>query len=222
MQTAYIPCSKFNIHILSLRSFIQRIRPGPRLFWKFLNKLIFYGKPHAQPPSWRTTPCRSSAAAYSVYSQQSSIAGGHVYIWNPMTSHAVVTRDPPNTHVLWVPVYICIYIYIYIYIYVCVCVCVCVCVYIYIYMYVCVCVCVYTVTVWFDLNEWKISLIMSPLLVHLWWWTISAVDTQLLCFNQWHFYFCVKDVRQRILKSVGLWFRWQSNMRQQIRIKRRW
>jgi len=33
-------------------------------------------RPHAQPPSWRTTPCRLSATAYSIYSQLSSISGG--------------------------------------------------------------------------------------------------------------------------------------------------
>jgi hypothetical protein len=30
---------------------------------------------HAQPPSWRTIPCRLSAAAYSIYSQLPSVAG---------------------------------------------------------------------------------------------------------------------------------------------------
>jgi len=30
---------------------------------------IFYGEGLAQPPSWRTTPCRMFATAYSIYSQ---------------------------------------------------------------------------------------------------------------------------------------------------------
>jgi hypothetical protein len=34
----------------------------------FHNKLTFYGE-GSNPPSWRTTPCRLSATAYSVYSQ---------------------------------------------------------------------------------------------------------------------------------------------------------
>jgi hypothetical protein len=34
--------------------------------------------PHAQHPSWRTTPCRLSATAYSIYSQLPSIPGGCV------------------------------------------------------------------------------------------------------------------------------------------------
>jgi hypothetical protein len=33
-------------------------------------------QPHAQTLSWRTTPCRLSAVAYSIYSQLSSIVGG--------------------------------------------------------------------------------------------------------------------------------------------------
>jgi hypothetical protein len=33
---------------------------------------------HTQPPSWRHTPCRLSAAAYSIYWQLPSIAGGRL------------------------------------------------------------------------------------------------------------------------------------------------
>jgi hypothetical protein len=47
----------------------------------FRNKLIFYGEQllaHAQPPSWRTTPFRLSATAYSIYSQLPSISGGRL------------------------------------------------------------------------------------------------------------------------------------------------
>jgi hypothetical protein len=64
----------------------QRIRPGLRLCLIFPNKFIFYGEglqPHAQPPSWRTASCRLSAAAYSIYSQLISIAGGRSSICNP-------------------------------------------------------------------------------------------------------------------------------------------
>jgi hypothetical protein len=76
----------------SLRSFIQRMRPVPRLHVRFRNKLIFYGEEllaHVQPPSWRTIPCRLSATAYSIHSQLPSIR-------NLRTRLAVVTRDPPN------------------------------------------------------------------------------------------------------------------------------
>jgi hypothetical protein len=63
-------------------------------------------------PSWRATPCYLSAAAYSIYSQLTSIAGGRSSIRNPRTRHAVGTGIPPiYTHT--------IYIYIYIYIYKC-------------------------------------------------------------------------------------------------------
>jgi hypothetical protein len=62
-------------------------------------------QPHAQPPSWRTTPCRLSAAAYSVNSQE-----GVSSIRNLRTRHAVVKRDPPNMRIL---IHIKKYIYIY-------------------------------------------------------------------------------------------------------------
>jgi hypothetical protein len=94
--TQYISCTKFPVHIYSLRFFIQRIRPCSRLVWMVHNMLNFYGEgvclPHLQTPSWRTTPCRLSAAAYSVYSQLPSIAVSRTSIRNPRTRHAVVTR----------------------------------------------------------------------------------------------------------------------------------
>jgi hypothetical protein len=37
-------------------------------------------QPHAQRPSWRTTPCRLSATAYSTYSQQPSVSGGLLHL----------------------------------------------------------------------------------------------------------------------------------------------
>jgi hypothetical protein len=43
-------------------------------------------------PSWRTTHCRLSVVTYAVYSQLTSIAGGHPPIRNPRPHHAVVTR----------------------------------------------------------------------------------------------------------------------------------
>jgi hypothetical protein len=79
MHTSNIPGSKSHAHFLALRSFIKRICPCPRLLVIFHNKFTFYSEemlPHAQPPSWRTTPCRLSATAYSIYLQLSSISGG--------------------------------------------------------------------------------------------------------------------------------------------------
>jgi hypothetical protein len=48
-----IPDTKSHINFLSLRSFIQEIRPGPRLFEHIRNKLIFYGEELLAP---RPTP----------------------------------------------------------------------------------------------------------------------------------------------------------------------
>jgi hypothetical protein len=53
-------------------------------------------RPHAQPPSWGTIPCRLSATAYSIYSQLPSVPGRLPSMRNLRTRHAVVTRDPPN------------------------------------------------------------------------------------------------------------------------------
>jgi hypothetical protein len=52
----------------------------------FRNKFIFYSEGLLAPrptPSWRTTPCRLSAAAYSIYSQLPSIAGARSSISIP-------------------------------------------------------------------------------------------------------------------------------------------
>jgi hypothetical protein len=68
--------------------------------WFFCNKFIFKVKGCSPPPpptSWKATPCRLSVAAYSIYSQLSSIAGGHSSIRNLRMHHAVVT----GTHLTW-------------------------------------------------------------------------------------------------------------------------
>jgi hypothetical protein len=81
-----------------LGSFIQRIRPGPRLYRNCLKKFIFYDEgllaPLPTPKSWRTTPCRLSAAAYSICSQLPSICGGRSSFHNLRTLHAVVAGTP--------------------------------------------------------------------------------------------------------------------------------
>jgi hypothetical protein len=48
-NTSNIPSTKSHIHFLSLRSFIQGIRPYPRLLVIFRNKLIFYGEEMLTP-----------------------------------------------------------------------------------------------------------------------------------------------------------------------------
>jgi len=70
---------------------------GPMRFETFRNNNFFYGEGLlAQTPRWRTTPCRLSATAYSIYSQLPSVPGGLPSIRNLRTQHALVTRDPSN------------------------------------------------------------------------------------------------------------------------------
>jgi hypothetical protein len=61
------------IHKCQLPVPIQSISPSPRLsVLTFRNMIRFYGEELLAPrptPSWRTTPCRLSTTAYSVYSQ---------------------------------------------------------------------------------------------------------------------------------------------------------
>jgi hypothetical protein len=89
------------MHILSLRSFIQRIRPGPRLHVIFRHKLIFYGEellaPRPTPPSWLTAPCRLSATTYSIYYIPYLEAVSSIR--NLGMRPAVLTRDPPNVEI---------------------------------------------------------------------------------------------------------------------------
>jgi hypothetical protein len=83
--------------MLSLRSFIQRIRPGPRLLENFRNKLIFYGEELA--------PCNPKAGGPLLVGRPRLLiqyihgcpayVEGVVSIRNLRTRHAVVTRDPP-------------------------------------------------------------------------------------------------------------------------------
>jgi hypothetical protein len=87
-----------------LRSY-QRISPGPWHFETFRNNRNIFTvrgcRPHAQPPSWRTIPCRLSVTAYSIYSQLPSVPWGLPSIHNLRTRHAVV----PGTHLTWLVVY---------------------------------------------------------------------------------------------------------------------
>jgi hypothetical protein len=72
---------------------------GSRLSAKFCQILFLLGQvvcPKPHHPRWRTTPCRLSAVAYSMYSHIRSIAGSRPSILNLRTRHAVVTRDSSN------------------------------------------------------------------------------------------------------------------------------
>jgi hypothetical protein len=74
-------------------SFIQTIRPRPRLMFMFRKRLIVYAEllSHAQPCSWRTALYRLSSAAFSMYSQLLSTPAGRPSIRNLRTRHAVVS-----------------------------------------------------------------------------------------------------------------------------------
>jgi hypothetical protein len=65
----------------------------------FRNKLIFTVSclSYTQRPSWRTTPCRLSTTAYSIYLQLPFISGGR----NLRTRHAVVTTRPTEHASRW-------------------------------------------------------------------------------------------------------------------------
>jgi hypothetical protein len=78
-----------SIRFLSLRSFIQRIRPGLRLLVIFRNKLIFYGEELLAP---RPTPPLSAVRDCSYPPYLEAVSS----IRNPRTCPAVVSRDPPN------------------------------------------------------------------------------------------------------------------------------
>jgi hypothetical protein len=91
---------------------------------RFVTRLVFKMRNYwhlAQPPSWRTTPCR----VLIQYIRSYPPIGGRSSIRDLRTRHAVVT----GTHIPWALIK-----YKIIHIYICVCVCVCVCVYI-IYIY---------------------------------------------------------------------------------------
>ncbi|XP_069668946.1 dynein axonemal heavy chain 6 isoform X3 [Periplaneta americana] len=59
-----------------------------------LLKALKEEKPFIQPPSWRTTPHRLSATAYSIYSQLPSISGGRLLDPQPEDSPCRGDRDP--------------------------------------------------------------------------------------------------------------------------------
>jgi hypothetical protein len=69
------------------------LRPSPRPFVTFLNKIVSYGEnllaSRSTPPKLEDHPCTLSATACSIYSQVSSIH-------SLRTRHAVVTRVPLN------------------------------------------------------------------------------------------------------------------------------
>jgi hypothetical protein len=84
------------INIPSLSSFLQRIHPNPRFYQTVPNvySLRWMVISPTPPPNCENTPCRLSPAAYSMYSQLTSIAGGRPSVYDPRTRLAVVTNLP--------------------------------------------------------------------------------------------------------------------------------
>jgi len=89
---------RFN-HPNNIRSY-QRISPVPRRFETFRNALFFtvrIRQPHTQSRSWRTTSCRLSTTAYSIYSPLPSISG--VLLLHPQPEDAPCRGDKfTHTH----------------------------------------------------------------------------------------------------------------------------
>jgi hypothetical protein len=78
VETPNIPCSKSHIHTPSPLSF-QSIRPNPRSYVTFRNKLFYYGEELLAPrstPRLEDHPLSVVATAHSIYWQLPSIPGG--------------------------------------------------------------------------------------------------------------------------------------------------
>jgi hypothetical protein len=76
-----IPSTKSHIHFLSLRSFIQGIRPGPRLLENFRNKLIFYGE---ELLALRSTPKLKDHPLLAVRDCLFNIFAPTLHTWRPL------------------------------------------------------------------------------------------------------------------------------------------
>jgi hypothetical protein len=89
--------TKSHIHIPLLRSFIQKIRPGPRLIDPFRSEFVFYGEGLLDP---RPTPKLEDHPLLFVRGCLFNIFAANLQletvptIRNPRTRHAVVTRGP--------------------------------------------------------------------------------------------------------------------------------
>jgi hypothetical protein len=90
---------KSHVHFLQLRSFMQRIRAGPRTFVTFRNKLIFYDEELlAQRPNPKLEDHTLSAVRDCLF----SIFAATLHIWRSPPSATwgrampLVTKDPPN------------------------------------------------------------------------------------------------------------------------------
>jgi hypothetical protein len=90
-------CAKSHVLIPLPRSFIQKIRPGPRLIDPFRNEFVFYGERLLAP---RPTPKLEDHPLSFVRGCLFNIFAANLQlvavpsIRNPRTRHAVVTRGP--------------------------------------------------------------------------------------------------------------------------------
>jgi hypothetical protein len=80
-----------------LRSFVQKIRPGPRLIDPFRNEFVFYGEGLLAP---RPTPKLEDhplsfvrGCLFNIFAANLQLEAVST-IRNPRTRHAVVTRGP--------------------------------------------------------------------------------------------------------------------------------
>ena len=72
------------------------LRTSDKSVSKYWVTELYHGHVVSTSPSWRTTPCRLSATAYSIYSQLPSISAGRSSNRNLRTRHAVVTGTHGN------------------------------------------------------------------------------------------------------------------------------
>jgi hypothetical protein len=87
IYTSDIPCPKSHIRFLSLRSFIQRIPPRPRLFVIFRNKLIFYSE-ESLVPCLNITPKLEDHPLSAFRDCLLNIFAATLHIWTPSPSSA--------------------------------------------------------------------------------------------------------------------------------------
>jgi hypothetical protein len=100
-EPAYSPRLKSHIHFLYLRSFIQRIRPGPRFLGKFRKKLILYGDELWAP---QPIPKMEDHSLSSVRDCLFNIFAATLQTWRPSPPSATRGRAMPwwqGTHLAW-------------------------------------------------------------------------------------------------------------------------
>jgi hypothetical protein len=91
------PNQSSHVHIPLLRSFIKKIRPGPRLIDPFRNEFVFYGEGLLAPrqtPQLKDHPLSFvRGCLFNIFAanlQQEAVPS----IRKPRTRHAVVRRGP--------------------------------------------------------------------------------------------------------------------------------